>query len=170
MRKHSPNEFFSTLPLFCNDFVEGELTTNLDPIHVVKRYRGQVITPKRDIILVKRSINRSHIETYLPELKPLLNIHDYQNFPYAVKLLTGLTKIKEKIVPTDTLEHQIYNEIICLAEVVTPLLNIFVNPTISLIDQLEQLAYCAHLLFYIFRKWKTSFITKDLYMDSQAII
>ena len=141
-----------------------QLTSNLDPMHLVKRYRGQVITPKRDIILIKRSINRSHVETYLPELKPLLNIHDYQNVPYAVKLLTGLSNIKLKPIPKDTLDHQIYNELICLSEVVTPLLNIFVDPKISLIYQLEQLSYCAHLLFYIFRKWKTSFITKDLYM------
>ena len=164
MRKKSSNRFFQTLLLFCDNFIEGELTSNLDPMHVVKRYRGQVITPKRDIILVKRSINRSHIEKYLPELKPLLYNHDYQNVPYADKLLTGLSNIKLKPIPKDTLYHQIYNELICLAEVVTPLLNIFVNPKISLIYQLEQLSYCAHLLFYNLRKWKTAFITKDLYM------
>lgn len=44
------------------------------------------------------------------------------------------------------------------------------NCSINLLDQLSQLAYCSHLLLFIFRKWGTKFITKDLYLDLQSTI
>jgi hypothetical protein len=61
-------------------------------------------------------------------------------------------------------------EIKCLNEIIKPLLNIFVNPKINLIDQLSQLAYASHLLLFIYREHKTEFLTFQLYSDIQAII
>ncbi len=51
-----------------------------------------------------------------------------------------------------------------------PLLNLFVNLKISLLKQLIQLAYCSHLILHIYRKWKSKFITRELYLDIQSTI
>jgi hypothetical protein len=50
------------------------------------------------------------------------------------------------------------------------LLKIFRKPTINLLDQLSQLAYSSHLIFYIYRKWHGKFLPAQLYHDIQATI
>ena len=54
---------------FSKYVVLGELGIYLDAKHVIKRYRCVIISYKRDITLVKRPINRTHIIDSLPELQ-----------------------------------------------------------------------------------------------------
>lgn len=170
LREASNEIFFSNVKYFSNQFVYGQLGLNFDVKHLVKRIRGILISEKRSIHLIKRSFGRDHIAQLYPSLRHLLNPKDYQNVPFAVKLFEGLLDDKNKITIDNEIYVRIYKEVDCLNEIMKPLLNIFVNPTINLLDQLTQLAYCSHLMFFIYRKWKNKFLTKDLYLDIQSTI
>lgn len=167
-REPAEEGFFSHLRFFSTQFVFGKYGLNFDAKHMIKRIRGILISDQRNICLIKRSFCRQNIALMYPHLIPLLNPSDYQNVPYAVQLLQGL--IESKSDSNLEISSHIQQEIECFNEVVKPLLNIFVNPTINLLDQLTQLAYCSHLLLFIYRKWRTRFITRDLYMDIQSTI
>jgi hypothetical protein len=96
-----------------------------------------------------------------------LNPPDKQNVPYAVLLFQGLT---ESFPLTNVISHDLVREIECLNEIVKPLLEIFSKPTINLFDQLVSLAFCSHMLLFIYLQWRKRFLTKDLYCDLQATI
>ena len=159
----------SQMKYFDNNLFLGKYGINYDIKHLIKRIRGIIISPKRSITLIKRSINREHIEAYLPELKSLLNPSDYQNVPVAVQLLKGLTEIK-KNVNDNTLVVDIKNEIELLAIISELLLSLFTKPTINLLDQLFNMAKCSILLLHIYRKFRSKFMTKDLYKDIESTI
>ena len=59
----------------------------------------------------------------------------------------------------------IVKEIECLNEIVDAFLNIFLNHSISLFDQLKGLAVASLLLLFMYRKWNKKFLTKQLYLD-----
>jgi hypothetical protein len=153
-----------SLTFFNSDLVLGDLTVNFDVKQLIKRIRGILISNKRQIRLIKRSVNKTSILTLFPHLNYLLDPADKQNVPYAVTLFEELSKT----VPlTNNISRDVYQEIECLNEFVRPLLNIFINPTINLFDQLIGLAYSSHLMLFIYRKWKKKFLTRDLYQDIQ---
>ena len=162
-----PSGLLDSLDYFNSDLMFGEISINFDVKHLLKRLRGILISNCRQMCLVKRKISKSSISSLYPSLSYLLNPVDKQNVPYAVLLFKELSS---SVPVTNPLSHYILAEIECLNEIVKPLLNIFVTPTINLFDQLIQLAYCAHLLFFIYRKWKKHFMTKDLYHDIQSTI
>jgi hypothetical protein len=156
LRFKSFNDFWNQLPLFDSNFVYGRLTINFDTKHVCKRLRGRLISDKNSTKCIQRGINKSHLESIFPEMIYLLNPKDYQNVPYAVQLLTGLDKINQ-MAPPNNLIQDVYVEIKCFNEIIKPLLNIFVNPKVNLVDQLSDLSYASHLLFHIYRTHKTDF-------------
>jgi len=61
------------IPLFEQMMIEGEHGLNFDPKHLIKRFRGIFISDKRNMQLVVRPINKSHIAMYFRELKGNLN-------------------------------------------------------------------------------------------------
>ena len=156
-----------SLELFNSQLVFGRISVNFDVKHLLKRLRGILISNCRQICLIKRSINKSCISALYPQLNYLLNPSDKQNVPYAVLLFQGLT---EGTPLTNVVSHDLLIEIDCLNMIVKPLLEIFTKPTLNLFDQLISLAFCSHMLLFIYRKWRKNFLTKDLYCDIQATI
>lgn len=171
MRLPSEKTNLSNLKFFSTDVVLVKFSVNLDIKHLVKRIRGILISEKRNITMLSRQLNRQLLIQLLPECVKYMNPRDYQNVPFAVNLLQQIVAYRDKhISNVNFLQNDAFLEIKCLAEIVSPLLNVFVNPKINLFDQLVQLAYCSHLLFFIYRKWKTRFITSQLYYDIQCTI
>jgi hypothetical protein len=114
----------------------------------------------RSVINIFSEINNEAVllniatEVIFPDLKHLLKPNDYQNVPFAVQLIKGisdftLNDIDDRI---NTVQTHIYKEIECFGEIMRPLLNLFVNPKINLLEQLIQLTYCSHLILHIYRK------------------
>ncbi len=161
-------EAFDKMPLFDQYFLFGKWGVNYDWKHLTKRIRGILISKTRSITLIKHSINKATIETFLPQLKSHLNPSDYQNVPAAVKLLKGLDQINISDITINDFSPEIKNEIKLLSIIVEHFLAIFTQPKINLEDQLLSITTCSFLLFFIFRKQKTKFFTKDLYMDIQS--
>lgn len=104
----------------------------------------------------------------MPYCRHLLNPSDHQNVSYAVELMEAIVDLNLK--NKDMLTTHVYVELHCLGQIVKPLLNLFTNPSINLFDQLMQLSYASFLLLFIYRKFKSSFLTKDLYSDLQSTI
>ncbi len=102
-------------------------------------------------------------------MESLLNPKDYQNVPAAVSLLM-LFSTTPNLKPIDSFGNDVILEFELLGKIFNNFLSFFAFTTISLENQLVDLASLAHYLFYIFRRNKTSFITKDLYMDIQSTI
>jgi hypothetical protein len=67
-------------------------------------------------------------------------------------------------------QEDVVQEIKCLSILIEPLLNVFQNPKLSIIEQLAGLAKTSFMLLHIYRKFRGKFITKDLYMDTQCTI
>ncbi len=162
------DEFYE-MKYFDNRFVHGKIGLNFDFKHLIKRLRGILIAEKRSITLIKHAINKSSIQLFLPHLSTLLNPFDYQNVPFAVKLLKGLKDISNSTIVINDLSVEIKKEIELLSILSEKLLLVFIKPKISLMDQLIALSTASFLLFYIYRKWKTQFMTNDLYKDIQCI-
>ena len=169
MREPSKDPFYSELPYFDTNLILGEFGLNFDVKHLIKRLRGKIINSK-DTFLLKRNINRGHIVNFFPNLQRLMDIHDHQNVPYAVDLLAGLINLDYDKTKANELGLDVVKEIGAFGQIVQPLLDIFTNPKINLIDQLAKLAYCSHLMLFIYRKWKGKFMSKQLYMDIQSSI
>lgn len=141
---------FSQMKYFNKTLILGKLSVNFDAKHLIKRIRGILISDSRSITLSKRMLTKKHIELLYPDLSNLMNPSDYQNVPYAVNLLSELTKRCDSIekLSNHLVSTEILNELKILCEVIRPILNIFVNPSISLQQQLTDLSHCAHLLFF----------------------
>ena len=104
--------------------------------------------------MIKRSFSRTNIEVIFQDFKHLLEPNDYQNVPFAVQLLKGICDFNvNNDDGTSNVKIHIFKEIECFGEIVRPLLNLFVNLKISLLEQLIQLAYCSNLILHIYRKW-----------------
>ena len=127
-----PSGLLDSLDYFNSDLMFGEISINFDVKHLLKRLRGILISNCRQMCLVKRKISKSSISSLYPSLSYLLNPVDKQNVPYAVLLFKELSS---SVPVTNPLSHYILAEIECLNEIVKPLLNIFVTPTINLFDQ-----------------------------------
>ena len=144
----------SQFKLFNSKIMVGKLSINYDVKHLIKRLRGILISDNRQICLLARSINKNHVLDLYPHLKHLLSPSDYQNVPAAVELLSNL---KIDTCTKGDLSITIVKEIECFNKIIHAFLNIFVNPSINLFDQLIGLAVASHLLLFIYRKWKNNF-------------
>jgi hypothetical protein len=70
-------QVFSNIPLFVKSLLFGKYGVDFDAKHLIKRVRGILISTTRQITLIEHSINRSHIELFLPSLSAYLNPKDY---------------------------------------------------------------------------------------------
>ncbi|KAL0563545.1 hypothetical protein V5O48_018521 [Marasmius crinis-equi] len=101
----------------------------------------------------------------------LLNPHDAQDVPRAIKLLSLVVELRDldnsEFKPAEAATHK---AICLLAEVFESLLDPFINPTMDLGDQIQSLSKFAHLICSIFIKNGTSFMSNQLYGDLQAMV
>ena len=147
------------------------MSINYDPKHVVKRVPPYFTSDKKGMTVNDDNLNKGHVEMFYfdQNLGSLLNPKDRQNVSLAVKLLQ-LFKSTPKYQSTNPREKSIEKDFELVGKLMDLLLSFFVNTKISLHDQLINLAILSHLLLFIFRRHKTNFMTKDLYMDIQSTI
>ena len=174
---------------------EDNVTMTCDPKHVFKRMSTTevhavrsidhmlgfaTLLRNRDGILVNRSIaNKNHIRSHLirlPEtdvkmVESLVDPVDKQNVPKAVTLIQLINKLQTldiaSYTPSQVDEH---NALVTIGTVFSAFMDPFVNPCMSLADQLTSLSKYAHVVFAFYKKHSTSFMTSQLYADSQAVV
>jgi hypothetical protein len=124
----------------------------------------------RDLLVTwfERLINHDWSET---SIENLLHPSDAQNVSRAVKLLLCIVEIrtidKDSLDPSEEAEF----EALCLlGEMFEALLQPFINPSLSLSQQLTSLVTFAHISCGLYLQNNTSFMSNQLYGDLQAMV
>ncbi|KAI0056199.1 hypothetical protein BV25DRAFT_1814480, partial [Artomyces pyxidatus] len=101
----------------------------------------------------------------------LIDPHDHQNVPRAVKLLEALASLENLdssyLDPSALL---ILSTLRLLGEFWNSFLEPLINPALSLSDQLRFLSQFGHLSFALYHLHGSSFMSNQLYGDTQAFV
>jgi hypothetical protein len=150
-----------------------------DPKHTIKRI-ATLVRSKEGIFINKRVINRGYIQHFLhllpgeteKSVELLIDPADHQNVPRAVKLIVAIESVSHQ-VPTEGMnptDRDLHTMIGVIGSLFDSILQPFINPELSLSEQLEYLSEYAHLSFALYRKHGSSFMSNQLYGDLQALV
>ncbi|KAH9910636.1 uncharacterized protein B0H18DRAFT_1176982 [Fomitopsis serialis] len=149
-----------------------------DPKHLIKRAATHVRSMDGSV-LNSVIINRMVVTRFLRMLPHqthtsvdiLVDPADHQNVPRAIKLLRAVIELSESelpgLKPTDTIT---YHAICLQAALWQSLLDAFMDPLLSLSDQLTHLSKFAHMSFALYLQHGSAFLSNQLYSDIQALI
>ncbi|KII84375.1 hypothetical protein PLICRDRAFT_701936 [Plicaturopsis crispa FD-325 SS-3] len=184
LMKYMLDENLSLYQLLCKlagmNLYVGEflITMDSDPKHLFKRFCTLIRT--RDGIVIGDFVLNSETLTVhllriegmtLPAVRSLINPADHQNVPMAVRLLQSLKAIS--LLPIDDLnptQRKAHSAIELLSEMLSALVEPFVDVHLSLEEQLAKVSKYAHIAFVMFRKHGTNFMSNQLYADSQTMV
>ncbi|KAJ7046401.1 hypothetical protein C8F04DRAFT_1227534 [Mycena alexandri] len=173
-------EYVSGLPGL-NLFTSADfLTEEFDPKHNWKCIR-RTLSSKQGILANGLVINKNMLAHWLERLSgydwsgesihALLNPKDPQHVPSTVKLLTLMADLRTLDSSDFTpAEANTYRALCILGEMFDALLDPFINPTLSLSEQIIQLAKFAHLACALFLKHGSDFMPNQLYGHLQAMV
>ncbi|KAI0068929.1 hypothetical protein BV25DRAFT_1844785 [Artomyces pyxidatus] len=149
-----------------------------DAKHLVKR--SATLLRSKDGMLVNGVIvHRTHLQEFLQLLpgqsydtvKILIDPSDHQNVPRAVELLEALASLGDvdssHMAPTELV---VFSTIKLLGEFWYSFLEPLINPTLSLSEQLRCLSRFGHLSFALYHLHGSSFMSNQLYGDTQAFV
>ncbi|KAJ7705557.1 hypothetical protein B0H17DRAFT_913672, partial [Mycena rosella] len=174
------HEFLSELSglnLYCG---AGGLTMDFDYKHLFKRL-CKLLCSKEGILVNGVVINKTLIAQWLERLSghdwsdesihALLNPKDPQDVPRAVKLLCLVADLRHldssEFTPAERNTHRALS---LLGEMFEALLDPFINPTLSLSEQVTSLVKFAHLACALFVKHEGDFLSNQLYGDLQCMV
>lgn len=104
----------------------------------------------------------------------LLDPSDPQNVPRAIALLLGVIAIREtpdsRTISYNPSEFKEHRALSLLGLVLERFLMPFIDMTMDLSDQFRSLTCYAHLAFYLYRLYRTSFMTAPLYNDTNQVV
>ncbi|KAK7434525.1 hypothetical protein VKT23_020133 [Stygiomarasmius scandens] len=160
------------------------ITLDFDWKHILKRWSTNVRSPKGVILNNGRIIDRTVLERFMVwsgldrvKARALLYPDDPQDVPRAIELLQAIIKLRdlrlEQIPPTEldglnTVAD--LDAIRILSEVLEGIVRPFTDTSLDLQDQVRYLSKYAHLTFTMFRKYRTGFMSNQLYGDSQMMV
>ncbi|KAF4590061.1 hypothetical protein EYR38_009359 [Pleurotus pulmonarius] len=154
------------------------ITYSSDPKHCIKRI-ATLLRSKNGIMVNRQHINSTHLHSFLvlldgeddASIRSLIDPADHQNVPRAVKLMTTINMIStlkdSSIRPTD---EPVKNALLALNDLIDAFIKPFINPLLSLSEQLTSLSKFAHLAFVHHRLHGTSFMINQLYADLQGVV
>ena len=104
------------------------------------------------------------------QARELLDPVDKQNVPKAVNLFQELQKVSILPLPVHPAKRKQRKALVFFTQIINHFLLPFISVTWSLSEQICSLSAYAHLIFAMYRKHGTAFMTGALYADSQAIV
>ncbi|KAG2029443.1 hypothetical protein BDR03DRAFT_803659, partial [Suillus americanus] len=173
-------ESLSRLPGLNLRVGDHDVTMDFDPKYLIKRHATLLQSPQGILvfdvlvtceILAQHFLCLGHLST--KEIDDLLAQCDGQNVPHAVKLLCSVAMLQalnsasSQYNPTNQTIHATLRVLAILCE---SLVEPFFNCKMSLKQQLKCLATYAHLSFLLYRNHGTSFMSNQLYGDTQATV
>ncbi|KAJ7861119.1 hypothetical protein B0H14DRAFT_3619975 [Mycena olivaceomarginata] len=173
-------EYVSRLPGL-NLFTSADfLTQEFDPKHNWKCIR-RTLSSKQGILANGVVINKNMLAHWLERLEghdwsgesihALLNPKDPQHVPSTVKLLTLMADLRSLDSSDFTpAEANTYRALCILGEMFDALLDPFINPNLSLSEQIIQLVKFAHLSCALFLKHGSDFMPNQLYGHLQCMV
>ncbi|KAJ6569699.1 hypothetical protein B0H10DRAFT_2354990, partial [Mycena sp. CBHHK59/15] len=159
---------------------ENGLTMDFDYKHLFKRL-CKLLCSKEGILVNGVVINKRLIAQWLERLSghdwsdesihALLNPKDPQDVPRAVKLLCLIADLRHLDSSDFTPSERNTHRALCLlGEMFDALLDPFINPILSLSEQITQLVKFAHLACALFIKHDGDFLSYQLYGDLQCMV
>ncbi|KAJ7936419.1 hypothetical protein B0H13DRAFT_1589586, partial [Mycena leptocephala] len=151
---------------------------------LLKCFKGlcKLLCSKEGILVNGVVINKSLIAGWLERLTghdwsdesihALLNPKDPQDVPRAIKLLCLVAELRMAVDSSDftPAERKTHRALSLLGEIFDALLEPFINPKLSLSEQLIHLVKFAHLICAMFVKHETAFLSNQLYGDLQCMV
>lgn len=124
-------------------------------------------------------INASFLSRYLilldnqdtDSVHKLLYPSDPQDVPRAIDLMRAIVALRS--LPSDPADPDATTDldaIRLLSDLCESILEAFTNPCLSLTEQVEYLSKFAHISFALFRLYRTSFMSNQLYGDCQCMV
>ncbi|KAJ7254251.1 hypothetical protein C8J57DRAFT_1076384, partial [Mycena rebaudengoi] len=164
-------------------FLSGLIGLNLYTRHgeAASARIGKLLRSKEGILVIGVVINKSLIAQWLEQLPgydwsdasihTLLNPKDPQDVPLAVKLVFLVAELRHldssEFTPSERKTHR---ALCLLGETFHALLEPFINPTLSLSEQIIHLVKLAHLTCALFLQNEGGFIPNQLYGDIQCMV
>ncbi|KAJ6565382.1 hypothetical protein B0H10DRAFT_2200416 [Mycena sp. CBHHK59/15] len=173
-------EFVKNLPGLNLRVGDNNLTKDPDYKHEFKRTRG-LLCSSAGICVNNICINRDLLTLWLERLPDhdwskttihtLLDPADAQHVGNAIQLLLCIVELRalkpEDFDPSEAAELEALH---LLGETFNALLQPFINPNLSLCEQIDSLITFSHLLCGLYLQHGTSFMPNQLYADLQATV
>lgn len=125
------------------------------------------------------AVNRLILEEYLvlipqqtrESVRKLLNPADPQDVPRAIELIRAVADLRSLDKSTfNPSQVKTVEALQLIGTVFHAMIEPFVNPSLSLTAQMEYLSEYSHLVFMLYRRNGTSFMSNQLYGDSQVMV
>ncbi|KAG2125172.1 hypothetical protein DEU56DRAFT_873149 [Suillus clintonianus] len=158
---------------------DGKVTLNFDFKHIFQCILCTLIRSPTGIVLnngcVINTMMLSRYLVWLPaydeaSIMKLLHPNDPQDVPRAIELMQTIHTILNNSFSTDIDTHADLVSITLLSNIIESILVPFINPNLSLTEQVHYLSRYAHLTFTIFRVHQHSFMPFQLYYNTQTAI
>ncbi|KAF8185751.1 hypothetical protein K438DRAFT_1936875 [Mycena galopus ATCC 62051] len=163
---------------------EGSITMDFDYKHLFKRtsvlrrlFASLLITTSglctllcsKEGLLVDEEL--SEMDWSDESIHALLNPKDSQDVPRAVKLLLLVADLRH-LDPSEfsPSERSTHRALCLLGEMFEALVEPFINPTLSLSEQVTHLVKFAHIACALFTKHEGDFVSNQLYGDLQCMV
>ncbi|KAK6977813.1 hypothetical protein R3P38DRAFT_2809893 [Favolaschia claudopus] len=165
-------EKLGELPLFDYHCGECDVTGNMDPKHVCKRFRNSLIRLRGSMIdgvvitrpLLKQHLIRDSRHSAL-HCDQMLNPNDRQNVKLMYDLLSSIAVLPEP-KETDSPTFQNNRRVLrLLGAFYRHILEAYTNITLSLHQQLTHISAAMHLMMAIYQKEAGKFIPSQTYFD-----
>ncbi|KIK32417.1 hypothetical protein CY34DRAFT_55944, partial [Suillus luteus UH-Slu-Lm8-n1] len=164
---------------------DGEVTLDFDFKHIFKRICTLIRSPAGIVLNNGRVINAMMLSRYLvwlpaydeASVTKLLHPDDPQDVPRAIELMQAIVNfsksqhaILDNSFSTDVDTRADLVSITLLSNIIESILVPFINPNLSLTEQVHYLSRYSHLAFTIFRVHRRSFMPFQLYYDTQTAV
>ncbi|EIM85735.1 uncharacterized protein STEHIDRAFT_25295, partial [Stereum hirsutum FP-91666 SS1] len=161
---------------------EGDVTLDFDWKHVYK-CRLRICTLLRSVSGIVlgpgRIINPSFLSRYLvlldgqdaDSVQKLLYPSDPQDVPRSIELMRAIVDLRS--LHLDSANPNIIADldaIRLLSDLCESILEAYINPRLSLTEQVRYLSKFAHLSFAFFRLYRNHYMSNQLYGDSQCMV
>ncbi|KAL0571323.1 hypothetical protein V5O48_010645 [Marasmius crinis-equi] len=160
-----------------NKFMSKDgIVMDFDFKHLFKRL-CRLLCSKEGMLLNSTVVNKSLLSSWLsrlpdiakPTINALLNPSDSQDVPRAIHLMKLVDELRnvDRYNPS---EDATGIAIALLGDIIHHLIQPFINPELSLTEQVQHLLAAAHILFAIFEEHGTAFMPSQLYGDIQSMV
>lgn len=169
-------ESLSGLRLFNTMSGEDDITMDFDWKHVLKRFRNTLLRQKGimiESVVVTSAIIKLHlVKNGMAEstAEAILNPNDRQDVTLMIQLLNSLSQLRNTSPGDNSMMSTSHHTLILIGRLYRHLLETYLNPSLSLRQQLIHLSAAAHLTLALYASNKGDFIPVQLYFDVMSMI
>ena len=169
-------EILSCLRLFNMLCGDDDLTGDFDWKHILKRFHNTLLRLKGiliDGVVITAAVIKLHLmKNGMTETaaNAILSPNDKQDVTLMIQLLNSLAQLPDTSAKADPSFRASRRILQLLGRLYRHLLEAYLDPTLSLHDQLTRLSAAAHITLALYNRDKGDFIPIQLFFDVMAMI